>query len=376
MLGSALAFSAALALASQGGTSQGAVVAHDIARLVPKAGAPETAAPPPAFLIRKAELSKLVASAKLRTHAEDRARIERISKAKSELEAARSAAELDRVEPEILELALGRKVEGRTLETARNEALARVHEAGKSVDRRRLHAALQGIWRAPTPEGVARLAGVLDGDDAPAPDAKETRVRGEDSDAQVRGSDDGSGWGAPLARTEAEKREGLGALVSVLPRGERDLPTVASLLEKLERVAERIGLDVDRLRELGVEDFRAFLLALIHWESRFKPNAESYAGAQGLMQVMPGTAKEVGVHGPLNNVWNNLKAGIGYINKLLRYRWISSVKLLLAAYNAGPFNKAVRKGRVPVNGQTDKYVPGILKLEKKYQQGLGGTAVA
>ncbi|MFH2029804.1 MAG: transporter substrate-binding domain-containing protein [Bacteroidota bacterium] len=83
------------------------------------------------------------------------------------------------------------------------------------------------------------------------------------------------------------------------------------------------------------------LASLIYQESKFKPNAESWAGAQGLMQLMPGTAEMFGVQN-VNDPHESISAGIKYLNYLDSY-WSESItdsleriKFVLASYNIGP----------------------------------------
>ena len=82
--------------------------------------------------------------------------------------------------------------------------------------------------------------------------------------------------------------------------------------------------------------------AVIYQESKFNPNARSWCGAQGLMQLMPGTARQVGVYG--NQAYNpasNIQGGTNYL-KQLEKTWANisdytqRVKFILASYNAGP----------------------------------------
>lgn len=82
------------------------------------------------------------------------------------------------------------------------------------------------------------------------------------------------------------------------------------------------------------------LASQIYQESRFRPNAQSWAGARGLMQVMPATARQFGVAG-LYDPTNSMKAGTAYLEYLQKY-WRSipdsteRIKFVLASYNAGP----------------------------------------
>lgn len=102
----------------------------------------------------------------------------------------------------------------------------------------------------------------------------------------------------------------------------------------------------------------ALLHAVISVESGYDPNARSPRGAAGLMQLMPATARELGVV----DVWDpaaNINGGARYLKRLLGL-FDNDLSLALAAYNAGP--GAVRSsGTIPGNAETRRYVPSVLE---------------
>ena len=97
--------------------------------------------------------------------------------------------------------------------------------------------------------------------------------------------------------------------------------------------------------------------AVIQAESAFNPWARSHKGAMGLMQLMPGTAREYGVLDPYNPV-ENIRAGVAYLKKLL-VRFADNVELALAAYNAGPTAVERYGSKVPPYRETRNYVAKI-----------------
>ncbi len=106
----------------------------------------------------------------------------------------------------------------------------------------------------------------------------------------------------------------------------------------------------------------ALVKAVIAAESAFDPNAVSRTGAQGLMQLMPQTARSLGVADPLR-AEENVDGGVRYLRGMLdRY---DDVKLAVAAYNAGP--AAVdRYGGIPPYRETRDYVKRVLTYYESY----------
>ena len=115
----------------------------------------------------------------------------------------------------------------------------------------------------------------------------------------------------------------------------------------------------------------ALLHALITIESVYDPNAVSRAGAVGLMQLMPATARRYGVYNR-HNPTANLHGGTRYLKDLL-IRFGNDVELALAGYNAG--EKAVEKynNQIPPYKETQEYVRKVLAV---YAQESPATAAS
>ncbi|NLL00025.1 MAG: lytic transglycosylase domain-containing protein [Clostridiales bacterium] len=128
-----------------------------------------------------------------------------------------------------------------------------------------------------------------------------------------------------------------------------------SLDDIFEQASRRYNVPVNLLKAIGKA------------ESNFDPNAVSKSGAQGVMQLMPATAADLGVTDSFDPE-QNIMGGSKYIADLLK-RYDGDTKLALAAYNAGMGN--VKKyGGVPPFKETQNYVVKVLKyMEEDFTAG-------
>ncbi|MEM0951581.1 MAG: lytic transglycosylase domain-containing protein [Cyanobacteria bacterium P01_H01_bin.74] len=125
----------------------------------------------------------------------------------------------------------------------------------------------------------------------------------------------------------------------------------------IQQQAKTFGLDDDLLK------------AMIHSESGFNANAVSPVGAEGLMQLMPSTATELGVKNSFDTE-QNIAGGSKYIKSLLN-QYDQSLPKALAAYNAGPGNVEKYQG-IPPFAETQHYVKTVMARYQQYQQQSGG----
>lgn len=109
----------------------------------------------------------------------------------------------------------------------------------------------------------------------------------------------------------------------------------------------------------------ALLHAVIQAESRYNSSATSAKGAGGLMQLMPDTAREMGV----TDVYDpkaNIQGGARYLKRLMTL-FDNDITLAVAAYNAGP-EAVLSRGRiVPPFAETQRYVPSVLRQYRRLQ---------
>nr|WP_282615617.1 lytic transglycosylase domain-containing protein [Pseudomonas violetae] len=109
----------------------------------------------------------------------------------------------------------------------------------------------------------------------------------------------------------------------------------------------------------------ALLHAVIQAESSYNSGATSPKGAGGLMQLMPDTAREMGV----TDVYDpkaNIQGGAKYLKRLMTL-FDNDIALAVAAYNAGPQAVISRGGVIPPFAETQRYVPSVLRQYRRLQ---------
>src|SRR5262249_21597249 len=136
------------------------------------------------------------------------------------------------------------------------------------------------------------------------------------------------------------------------------LPADVPYGSEITAAAQRNGLDP------------ALLAGLIKQESGFNPNAGSSAGAQGLTQLMPGTAAGLGVT-DLHDPAQSIEGGARYLAQQLK-TFNGDVARALAAYNAGP-GAVQRFGGVPPYAETQNYVRAVQANAASYRSGASST---
>ena len=127
-------------------------------------------------------------------------------------------------------------------------------------------------------------------------------------------------------------------------------------LQEMQGIVQGLGALI--LKEtIGTQVSPAVVLAVIAVESSGKSTAESEKGAQGLMQLMPDTAKRFGVTDSLSEE-QNIKGGVAYLEWLMT-EFQGDAVLALAGYNAGE-NAVKKHGGVPPYAETRDYIPKVL----------------
>jgi soluble lytic murein transglycosylase-like protein len=161
-----------------------------------------------------------------------------------------------------------------------------------------------------------------------------------------------------IVRTQADAA-GTGQVVQgeAADSGNTDVPGKVDLDVLIRRLSERYGLPPELVR------------AVIRQESAYDPFAVSVKGAQGLMQLMPGTARRFGVQDVFDPA-ENVLGGVKYLRFLLD-RYEGDTRLALAAYNAGE-GAVDRYSGVPPYAETRDYVERIAGKPRSQDKAASG----
>lgn len=159
-----------------------------------------------------------------------------------------------------------------------------------------------------------------------------------------------------------------GDCVRVMKETKRPVPTseaavpakVGSTLVSFDDIISRYS------NHYGLDD--ALVRAVIKAESNYNPQARSNKGAQGLMQLIPETARDMQVSDPFDPE-DNIRGGSRYL-RLMLDEFGGNVELALAAYNAGP-NAVKRFGGIPPYQETQNYVVKVKNFQRQYRQAKG-----
>jgi soluble lytic murein transglycosylase-like protein len=135
-----------------------------------------------------------------------------------------------------------------------------------------------------------------------------------------------------------------------------------------ERLLQPVILEASERYQVDHAIIRAIIMA----ESSYNLMAISNKGAEGLMQLMPNTARELGVTDSFNPS-QNIHAGVRYYKKLLK-RFKGNVRLALAAYNAGSQNVMEYNG-IPPFKATHSYIKKVLYYQRYYKTQPAGNAI-
>lgn len=162
-------------------------------------------------------------------------------------------------------------------------------------------------------------------------------------------------WADPAAAPATATTPGFGQVLATASGPDSTAasdPSALSVSSSIQDASQSTGLSANLLKAVATV------------ESGLNPQAVSSAGAIGVMQLMPGTAADLGVNP--NNVAQNVQGGAEYLKSLLG-TFQGDVSLALAAYNAGP-GAVEQFGGIPPFTQTQQYVKKVLAVYQQLNQ--------
>lgn len=187
---------------------------------------------------------------------------------------------------------------------------------------------------------IANISGQLGTDVAPKPESLPANSFAATLEGKLKGKMPG----------ELSPMDPMALGLGRVPVGNR-----AEILAMIREAANKYGVDA------------ALFQGLVQQESDFNPRSTSSAGAMGLAQLMPGTARALGVNDPYDPR-QNLEGGAKYLSQMIKQ--FGDVKLALAAYNAGPGAVTRSKG-IPDIAETRDYVKKVLGYADRIKAGGG-----
>lgn len=178
-------------------------------------------------------------------------------------------------------------------------------------------------------------------------------------ESQINSLDQAFSAAPKKAATPAAPQPGAPSFQSIInsmTEGQRFSPSaVRSAGPSMHCPAEFESIISEASKKYNVDE--SLIKAVIRQESAYDPQATSYCGAQGLMQLMPETAKELGVQDAYNPR-DNIMGGTKYLRRLLD-QFDGNMTKAIASYNAGP-GAVQQHGGVPPYPETQDYVSKVL----------------
>ncbi len=194
-------------------------------------------------------------------------------------------------------------------------------------------------------------------------DSSQKTLESQESGNSGSLTDSTSGTGTSGKSTSGSTTSASGKYASEIARAKLSLaasksyiPTdkskqMSTITQSVKEAAAKYNLDQD------------LLMSVIKQESNFNPYSLSSTGAQGLMQLMPGTADALGVDNPWD-IEQNIDGGAKYLKDQL-VTFDGDLSLALAAYNAGP-NSVKKYNGIPPYSETQNYVKKVLNFYRQY----------
>jgi hypothetical protein len=171
---------------------------------------------------------------------------------------------------------------------------------------------------------------------------------------------------SPSAALPAKESTDTTPVASGLKKARQEQMDSSASISRTNQTGSNESLIIERCIHKAARRYNlppGLIKGVIRAESNFQVGAVSHAGAQGLMQLMPATAKELGVGNPFD-IEQNIDGGARYLRQMLD-SFDGDVKVALAAYNAGPGAVEKYGGQIPPYQETKQYVNRVLRFSKQ-----------